>query len=461
MQRRDALRGLMALSIPGLLTACGGGGSAGYNPDTSTPEITQFSSDKTSYFIGEPAVFTATFTNGSGSLQPYGNAISSNVSQTLPRLTSSTITLQVKAGTTVTRALQVTLKYRNQWQAIAMGAARANHQTAQFGDKLYVLGGYGAALSFPANVLVFDAISEKFSAAGDLLSGRVKHTATMLKGGAGILVVGGSRDVAGAPAAEYYDCASGKSRATTGQPQGNRMFHTATLLADGKVLLAGGSVSLEGVTTSSADLYDPATDRFTRLAGGMRFARVSHSASLLRNGKVLIVNGENGNAGQVLPPELFDPATQSVTALAAAPGDTIPRTEVATVNLDNGDVLQLGGTDFFGGVADGGVFTFAAATSSTTRTGKLLAPRALLATVGLLDGRVLVVGGSNGDASQNAQALSSSEIYAPDSGISTAAASMASARMDHTADLLSTGKVLVVGGKPSALVVSTTAELYS
>lgn len=359
----------------------------------------------------------------------------------------------------------MTLKYRNQWQTVEMGSARSAHRTAQSGDKLYLLGGYGAGtgtgFSFPRQVLVFDAIGEKFSAGGDLLGGRVKHTATMLKSGAGILVVGGSRD-GETPSAEYYDCVTGKSRATSGQPQGNRMFHTATLLADGKVLLVGGSISLEGVTTASADLYDPVTDRFTRLAGGMRYARVSHSATLLKNGKVLIVNGENGNRDQVLPPELFDPATQTFSTLAAVAGDTIVRTDVPTVTLDNGDVLQLGGANFFGGSADGGVFTYAAATTTTTtRTGALLSPRALQAAVKLLDGRVLVVGGSNGDASQNARAMATSEWYVPDSGTSSAAAAMATARMEHTADLLSTGKVLVVGGKPSALTVSATAELYS
>lgn len=456
MQRRDALFGLAVISIPGLLAACGGGAVPPTPSGTSDPEITQFSSDKASYFIGEPATFSAAFTKGSATLLPYGTAIQNNVPVTLPRLTSSTVTLQVQSGATVTRALQLQLKYRDQWQLIDMGTGRSMHVTALSGNTLYVLGGSNLDGIFPDTVLLFDALTERFSAGGKLLSGRTGHTATMLKNGTGILVTGGLRSNSGTPIAEYYDCVAAKSRATAGQPRANRIDHSATLLADGKVLLVGGQASGETFASNSADLYDPATDLYTRLPSGLKFGRASHHATLLKDGKVLI-SGGGRNPNEVLPFELYDPGSQTFSTLQM-PGDTIARIENIIVRLDNGDVLMLGGVDFSGTRPANSVVKFTAGTSSTAVAGTLGTQRAAPSGVQLLDGRILVTGGYD---DEKLQPLASVELYSPQSNNSTAGPAMFSVRMNHTTDLLPTGKAIVIGGDTGGIGVSSTAELYS
>src|SRR5215475_9827230 len=129
---------------------------------------------------------------------------------------------------------------------------------------------------------------------GNLNTPRAGHTATLLANG-NILIAGGSATLPGFPAStELYNPASG-----TFTPAGNmtisRSLHTATLLSDGKVLLAGGQVSFGdgawGATgQATAELYDPATGAFTP-TGSMTAARASHTATLLNNGKVLTAGG--------------------------------------------------------------------------------------------------------------------------------------------------------------------------
>ena len=103
--------------------------------------------------------------------------------------------------------------------------------------------------------------------------------------------------------------------ASTGKMTVARAFHTATLLQDGRVLIAGGRVNApndyRGTVTASAELYDPATGTFAT-TGSMTVPRVWHSATLLPNGKVLIV-GRDWEAGDDRTAELYDPATGRFT----------------------------------------------------------------------------------------------------------------------------------------------------
>ncbi len=136
---------------------------------------------------------------------------------------------------------------------------------------------------------VYDPRADSWQAAGQLAEGRCWPTATLLADGR-VLVVGGSdrtgRPVAGA---ELYDPLRG-SWSSAGRLHVAREGHTATLLPDGQVLVAGG---YNGEALASTELYNPAANTWTP-AASMRQARAYHTAALLHNGKVLAIGGATG-----------------------------------------------------------------------------------------------------------------------------------------------------------------------
>lgn len=459
MHRRDILRTLLALPLPGVLAACGGGSSSPAAP--GGPSIDQLTLDKPQYFVGDSASITAVFSGGSGRLDPGGMAISSGVAVALPRQTvTNTLRLTVTptgGAAALTRDITITVGYRNTLTTLAMGFGRAAHVTAQAADgKLYVIGGEGGGSAAPQTIMVFDPATEKFSLAGEVSTGRTNHTATVLVDGS-ILIFGGGRTVSGTPIAERFDPATQKARPTAGQPQGNRLYHSATALADGRVLLVAGQLTGGSLISNSADLYDPADERFTRLPAALQYARIGHSATRLGNGKVLIYGGVDG-AGSVRPPELFDPATLSFTALPGLAGESVGRyRHIAVPVANSGDILIVGGEDFMNATPFDSVVRLAKDSSTVSAAGKLLLPRASLAAAPLLDGRIFVAGGTR-DTTSNA--LASTEVFSPATGGSTAGPEMSTGRMFHTADLLSSGKVLVIGGNDAGRGVLSTAELF-
>jgi hypothetical protein len=135
-----------------------------------------------------------------------------------------------------------------------------------------------------------------WTASGNLNTVRAAHTATLLPDGK-VLVAGG---YAGSGvflnSAEVYDPATGAWTTTTGNLNTARDSHTATLLPDGKVLVAGGYPG-SGVSLNSAEVYDPATGAWTA-SDNLNTARHSHTATLLPDGKVLVAGGET--TGEVL-----------------------------------------------------------------------------------------------------------------------------------------------------------------
>jgi WD40 repeat protein len=128
-----------------------------------------------------------------------------------------------------------------------------------------------------------------FSSTGSLATARWAHTATLLPNGK-VLVAGGDGSSDYLASAELYDPASGKWTAT-GSLATAREYHTATLLPNGKVLVAGG-YNGSGYL-ASAELYDPASGKWTA-TGSLATAREYHTATLLPNGQVLVAGGNNG-----------------------------------------------------------------------------------------------------------------------------------------------------------------------
>jgi WD40 repeat protein len=211
-----------------------------------------------------------------------------------------------------------------------------------------------------------------------------------------------------------------------------RYVHTATLLPNGKVLVVGGN---NGTTSlSSAELYDPSTGTWT-LTGSLNTARQSHTATLLPNVKVLVAGGSNGST--LSSAELYDPSTGTWTLTGSLNGSRYAHT--ATL-LANGKVLVAGG--YSGGTLSSAEL-YDPATGIWSTTGSLIKERHYFAAILLPNGKVLVAGGET----YNVYAiLSSAELYDPVAGTWTTTGALNTARVNHAATLLPDGKVMGRGG---------------
>ncbi|MFL5732840.1 MAG: Kelch repeat-containing protein [Chloroflexia bacterium] len=214
-----------------------------------------------------------------------------------------------------------------------------------------------------------------------------------------------------------------------------RACHSATLLPNGKVLIAGG-MQRDGVITSSAELFDPATGAFSP-ASTMAEERACHSATALGNGKVLIAGSYDATSA-----ELYDPATG-----VFAPTGSLhyKRDGFAATLLRNGKVLITDSSfDDPGSPAE----LYDPASGTFGLTGRTSVPRFAHTATLLEDGKVLVAGGSSGNRA-GSPVLSSAEIYDPLTGAFNPTGSMSVARHKHAAIPLPDGRVLVAGGADS------------
>ncbi len=281
-----------------------------------------------------------------------------------------------------------------------------------------------------------------FEVTGTLATARQVHTATLLPNGK-VLVAGGEvGSFAPSATAELYDPASGTWTETANLIHA-RYGHTSTLLPNGQVLVAGGAD--DGVFLASAELYDPATGTWTE-TGSLNTGRLYHTATLLPNGQVLVAGG-SGIAGTLASAELYDP---SIGTWTGAGSPSTPRCFHTATLLPNGKVLVAGGSDI--GVVMSAELYDPVSGNWTTTSGLATARGGHTATL-LPNGMVLIAGGYNDNGS-----LASAELYDPASGIWTTTSSLATTRGAHTATLLSNGMVLVAGGLHPTRTAS--AELY-
>jgi N-acetylneuraminic acid mutarotase len=325
---------------------------------------------------------------------------------------------------------------------------RTGHTATLLGDgRVLVAGGGGNATpdsySFftLATAELYDPGSGSWTATGSMGGGRILHTATVLPDGM-VLVAGGAdgiteTSVNALASAELYDPSTG-SWTATGNMRQARARHTATLLPDGKVLVVGGSGSGAGTDSlASAELYDPASGTWTA-TGNLIEARTYHTATLLPDGRVLVAGGSGSTGPQTASAELYDPRTGSWTATGNLNGEHSGHT--ATL-LPDGRVLVVGGTSSRGALASAELYDVGSGT--WTATGNLIDARSYHTATLLRGGRVLVAGGYGGG---NGPQLASAELYDPSSGSWAATVNMSAAHTGHTATLLPDGEVLVVGG---------------
>ena len=220
---------------------------------------------------------------------------------------------------------------------------------------------------------------------------------------------------------------------------------TATLLEDGTVLVAGGQPfnsdgTLPDEQLRSAVLYDPAADTWTA-AGNLASGRFEHTATLLPDGRVLVVGGRAPRDQSLASAELYDPATRRWSAAPAMRGE---RASHAATLLDDGTVMVVGG---YGNLGErrgdrADVEIFDPETGGWSDGPSLTMPRRLHTATLLEDGRVLVFGGDNAELGE----MGAAEIYDPDLGVWLQGAFTASQRSRHTATLLEDGTVLIAGG---------------
>lgn len=306
--------------------------------------------------------------------------------------------------------------------------------------KVLVTGGYddnSAPRTFDEAEL-YDPTTGTFSRTGTMTIMRDSHTATRLADGR-VLLTGGYADAPVLPqyatisSAEIYNPATGNFQAT-GSMSESRAYHTATLLGNGKVLITGGAIDngIEYIELTTAELYDPATGTFSP-TGEMSTPKSYHTATLLTNGQVLIVGGGTNVA------ELYDPSTGTFSDTGSM---AIPRFALTATLLENGQVLIAG--DMIAELYDPSTGIF-------TTTGSMVEQRYWAISTLLGNGKVLIAGGGS----------DTSELYDPETGTFSATGTMEGWRSDFTDALLGNGNVLVIGGSlPMAEIYDTQTGLW-
>jgi hypothetical protein len=290
----------------------------------------------------------------------------------------------------------------------------------------------------------------QWTPAMDMADARDGASAVLLANG-DTLIAGGSNPAGTLQTADIYQIDGSLTAAATMTTARSR--HTATLLQDGRVLVAGGD-SGGGTATNSAEIYDPGSGTWNSV-GPLVSARFGHTATLLADGRVAIIGGEN-NGSPVAGIEVFDPNTDLFTQPASL---NVARKGHAAAMLADGRVLVAGG---FGvdaqnnQIALSSVEIFDPVTNAVSAAANLNTARGRHSATVVLDGLVVVAGGSNGQAD-----LNSIEIYTPATDAwAVSAATLSVAREGHVATLLPKNNSVLVSGGSSNGTALQSAEIF-
>lgn len=343
----------------------------------------------------------------------------------------------------------------------AMAAARANHTaTLLRTGQVLVAGGLISANTSTSTAEIYDWSTESWTATGNMSHGRSFATATLLPNGK-VLITGGWSGGAWSPAlssAELYDPATGAFTAAGSMTQ-ERAGHTATLLRNGKVLVSGGRTVANNnyVFRNTAELYDPTTNTWMP-TGTMAGVRSHHQADLLSNGTVIVTGGEQcylppyGGTCYLSTAETYDPISATWTATATM--RTTRSSHTATL-LPNGKVLVSGGINDNGALRTNEIFD--STNGSFASTGNRNYSSGSPTTTLLPNGKVLLAGGY----AWNGYPQNGAELYDPATGSFATTGQLNRARSGHTATLLPNGKVLIAGYNSTAELYDTAAGTFS
>jgi galactose oxidase-like protein len=345
----------------------------------------------------------------------------------------------------------------------SMGDARAYHTATLLPNGKVLVAGGTNQNGVLASAELYDPATHAWTPTGSLINARSGHTATLLpdEGDSGLVLVVGGAGVGALT--EVYNCTNGNWETTGSLVKGSWIGsgHAAALLPNDQVLVAGGEFAWGGrgrdgpeggiSPDSHAELYAPNTGIWTALSP-LYQAHQFHTATLVDNGRALIVGGVDVNGTPSIHTEVF-----YLDQFGFYPTVSLgqPRQSHTATLLNDGKVLIVGGDNQHGSLASATLFRFAAegeqlqGDGEWNDTGSMSTPRANHTAILLSDGRVLVVGGGP----------LSVELYDPTTGAWTTNGSLQETRGGNTATLLPDGRVLVVGGTNNTGYLATT-ELY-
>ncbi len=287
------------------------------------------------------------------------------------------------------------------------------------------------------------AASNSWAPGPGMNAARFGHSATVLPDGRVLMAGGGTN-----PDAEIFNPAAGTWSATAPMTEA-RSNHAAVRLGDGRVLVISGN----SYDATSTEIYDPATNSW-QATGRLNIARNYPKAALLKDGRVLVVGGQNPSTGAALnSAELYNPATSTWTLTGSL---KTGRYYHSATLLSDGTILVATG---FNAAIRNAYVAAAERYDPTTRkwgsAGAMAVPRRNAAVVRLQSGRVLVAGGDTGGS------LSSAELYDPSSNTWSTTGSMVLALGLSPGVLLSDGRVLVAGASYQGNVYSPTTGTWT
>jgi N-acetylneuraminic acid mutarotase len=280
--------------------------------------------------------------------------------------------------------------------------------------------------------------SGTWTTTGSLNVARSAHTATLLPNG--LVLVAGGEDASSKAlsSAELYDPASGRW-SLTGSLSTPRYSHTATLLPDGQVLVVGG---LNPIYLDSAELYNPSTGQWNT-TGSMATPRSSHGVALLENGQVLVAGGYSFGTGTATA-ELYDPAKGTWRSTASMIHSAVGQ----ATRLQNGQVLVPDGSHYISAQ----LYDPSPGTWSLTST--MVFTQSNTTNVLLPSGDVLIFGSANSTTYD-------SEFYDPSTNVWTRTFGQNYGNMlSGPMTLLQSGKALIAGGPGNYRSLVRNAMLY-